>query len=181
MGPNGNRLSSAGIEGPYDVKDLYNARLDLLRYVKNSLHRRDAFSFQEKSTLTVLLAFVVIYGWYFATVIEEATRVGVTAVGYQGLLLGMVIVFVLIVTIAHIVIAVADPKGADQTDERDRVINRTGEYLGGYALGAGTLVALGLAMIEAPHFVIAHAILGALVLSEIVSGTAKLFMYRRGI
>lgn len=138
-------------------------------------------SFQEKSTLTVLLAFVVIYGWYFATVIEEAIRVGVSAVGYQGLLLAMVVVFIVIVAIAHIVIAAADPKGSDQTDERDRLINRTGEYLGGYALGAGSLVALGLAMAEAPHFVIAHAILGALVLSEIVSGIAKLFMYRRGI
>lgn len=138
-------------------------------------------SFQEKSTLAVLIAFLAIFGWYFTTLIEEVSRGDVAELEYQGALVVMVVLFVVLVVIAHVAIAVADPGGADVSDERDRLIDRTGEYLGGFALGTGSLVALVLAMLEVPHFYIAHAILASLVLSEVVAGVSKLVMYRRGI
>lgn len=138
-------------------------------------------SFQEKSTLAVLVAFVAIFGWYFASVIQQAGFGDVSGFEYQGPLLVMAALFVVLVVVAHVLLAVADPSGADESDERDRLIDRTGEYLGGFALGTGSLVALGLAMAEVKHFYIAHAILAALVLSEVVAGVSKLIMYRRGI
>ena len=138
-------------------------------------------SFQEKSTLGVLVAFVAIFGWYFADLFRTLGNGEVADLEYQGPLLVMAVLFVVLVVATHIVMALADPRGADQTDERDRLIERTGEYIGGFALGTGALVALALAMLEVAHFYIAHAILASLVLSEIVSGVSKLVMYRRGI
>jgi len=92
-----------------------------------------------------------------------------------------VVVLVVLAAATHIVLAVSDPKGADQSDVRDKEINRFGEYVGGYVLGVGALVVLWLAMIEADYFWIANVMLLALVLSELVSGVTRIVAYRRGI
>ena len=135
-------------------------------------------SFQEKSTLTVLVAFVLTYGWYF---IDLAANHGINGYdGYQKQVLVMTIAFVVIVALSHAVIALVDPKGSDETDERDKEINRFGEYVGGYVLGAQSLVVLAMALLEVPHFLIANNILLGLVLAEIVGGSVKLWLYRRG-
>ena len=40
----------------------------------------------------------------------------------------------------------------DESDEHDRKIDRFGEYIGGYVLGTGLLIVLGLAMAETEYF-----------------------------
>jgi hypothetical protein len=66
-------------------------------------------------------------------------------------------------------------------DERDREINRFGEYVGGFALVVAVLIGLGLAMFEVDHFWIANALLAGLVLSELVAGATMVVLYRRGL
>lgn len=138
-------------------------------------------SFREDSTLGVLVAFVAIFGWYFGDLFRTLGTGEVADLEYQGPLLVVAVPLVVMVVATHILMALAHPRGADQTEERDRLTECTGEYIGGFALGTGALAALTLAMLEVPHFYIAHAILATLVLSEIVSGVSKLVMYRRGI
>lgn len=137
-------------------------------------------SFQEKSTWIMLAVILAVYGWYFAVIGLEIGDIAVAEIAYRPLMLVTVGALVVLAVAAHIVIAVAAPKDADASDERDREINRNGEYVGGYVLGVGALFALGLAMFEVEHFWIANAILAALVLSEIVSGVTKVVQYRRG-
>lgn len=137
-------------------------------------------SFQEKSAWVMLTLVVLVYGWYFATVLGEVPSAAVAEIPYRGAMLATVLVLVALAAVTHVIIAMASPADADKSDERDLSINRYGEYVGGYVLGAGALVALGLAMFEVEHFWIANAILAGLVLSEIVSGATKVFLYRRG-
>lgn len=138
-------------------------------------------SFQEKSTWIEALTFAGVYAWYFANLAGSVGSNAVTEIGYQGMMLVTVIVLVVLAVVGHVVIAVADPKGSDQNDERDRSINRFGEYVGGYALAVGSVIALALAMADVDQFWIANTILAGLVMSELVSAGTKLVLYRRGM
>jgi hypothetical protein len=79
-----------------------------------------------------------------------------------------------------IVLAVVDRRQADDEDERDRLIERRGDQVGGYVLAVAALVGMGLAMVEGAYFWIANALLAGLVLSELVKGIVMLSAYRRG-
>ena len=134
---------------------------------------------EEKSTWLVAGSLVLVYGWYFLKVFRDAAGTPVGDIGYQELLVVMVAVFVAVVVVSHIVVAILSRQD-DGPDERDRRVDRFGEYIGGYVLGTGCLVVLVLAMSEVEHFWIAHAILGVLVLSELVTDVVKIIVYRRG-
>lgn len=138
-------------------------------------------SFQEKSTWIMMVIMLAVYGWYFAVVFGQVAEADLGQIAYQGLMLATVLALVVLAAVSHIMVAVADPKGADKADVRDREINRYGEYIGGYVLGAGALGALALAMLEFDQFWIANAILASLVLSELVSLGTKIVLYRRGL
>jgi len=81
----------------------------------------------------------------------------------------------------RIVVAVAWPKDADKKDQRDKEIYRFGEYIGQSFVVVGAAAALVLAMAEVDHFWIANAVYLAFVLSALLSSTAKIFAYRRGV
>jgi hypothetical protein len=61
-------------------------------------------------------------------------------------------------------IALANPKEAGASDERDRLIALRGERVGGYVLAVGVLGGLPLAWVVA----------------ELVEGATKIVLYRRG-
>lgn len=138
-------------------------------------------SFQEKSNWVMLVLIAGVYGTYFAVVLGDiASLPGVRDVAYRGMLVGTVVVLTILAVATHIVLAVSSPREADMTDERDRSINRFGEYVGGFVLAVTVLVGMGLAMFEVEHFWIANALLAGLVLSELVAGVTKVILYRRG-
>ncbi|MGD2102693.1 MAG: hypothetical protein PVG83_10730 [Acidimicrobiia bacterium] len=138
-------------------------------------------SFQEKSTWITTAAMIVVYGWYFANVFGQVDSVDAGAIGYQSMMLVTVGALVVFIIVGNVVVALANPREVEKSDDRDREINRRGEFIGGYVLGTGALAALALAMVEVEHFWIANAILLALVLSEVVTGASKIVLYRRGI
>lgn len=137
-------------------------------------------SFREKSTWAMLAIVALVYGVYFTIVFGDLDTTDVGAVDYQGLMLVTVVVLVILAIIANVLIAAANPSEADASDERDKQINQFGEYVGGYALGVGTLIGLGMAMADVEPFWIANALLLGLVVSELVSGATKVVLYRRG-
>ena len=139
-------------------------------------------SFPEKSTWVMLVVVALVYGTYFLVVLGDVAAVpGVRDIAYRGMMLATVLVLTLLAAGTHIVMAIASPLEADMTDERDREINRFGEYIGGFVLVVAVLMGLGLTMFEVDHFWIANALLAGLVLSELVAGATKLVLYRRGI
>jgi len=68
----------------------------------------------------------------------------------------------------------------DRKDERDRQINRFGEYVGFYVLSAGVVGGLALTMTGSAHFWIANALYLAFVVSGLVAAVVKIVAYRRG-
>lgn len=136
-------------------------------------------SFQGKSTALMLAIIVGVYGWYFVTVARWASDSPVTEIAYQPLMLATVVVLIVLAVGGHILLAVIPPYAGRQPDERDRLIEARGESIGGVVLGAGAVGGIFLAMAEFEYFWIANTILLGLVLSEVVAGSTKLFLYRR--
>ncbi len=137
-------------------------------------------AYREKSAWVMVLAVVGVYGWYFAEVIPGAVGVDVTDIDYRERLFFTVIFLVLAAIAGHVVAALADPDETDVADERDREINRFGEYIGGFVLGVTAVAAVLMAAYEVPHFWIANAVLFGMVVSEIVSNITQIVAYRRG-
>jgi hypothetical protein len=153
-----------------------------LVFAKDYLHRKEDVSFQEKSTWVMLLLVTLVYGTYFVVVMGDvAAMPEVREIAYRGMMLATVVILTVLAAGTHIVLAIASPREADKTDERDREVNRFGEYVGGFVLVVGVLIGLGLAMFEIDHFWIANALLAGLVLSEVVAGLTKVVLYRRGL
>ncbi|MDJ0663157.1 MAG: hypothetical protein QNJ75_01270 [Acidimicrobiia bacterium] len=137
-------------------------------------------TFQEKSAWIMGAVLAVVYGWYFVSIAGEISG-DVAEISYQGMMLATVVAVVVLAAAAHVLVAIAGPKDADRSDERDKEITRHGEYIGQFALAAGALVALALAMTEADHFWIANVILAGLVLAELTSVGTRIVLYRRGM
>ena len=136
--------------------------------------------YNEKSAWAIGASLLIVSTWYVTTLAREAGGGAVAAVEYRGLVLVGVVLLAVLATVAHIVLAIGDPASAGVSDERDRRYNQLGEYVGGFVLGTGALLALGLAVVEADHFWIGNAILAALVLSELTSLGTRILLYRRG-
>lgn len=136
-------------------------------------------SFEEKGTWlsgAIVVALNVLYG---LIVYARLPDTPVEEIAYQVPLI-LVIAATAIVTIAgYIIMAVVSPD-ANRADQRDRDINRVGQYVGGTVLGYGMLMPLGLTMAGAPHFWIASAMHIGFVVSALVTTAVKLVLYRRG-
>ena len=83
-------------------------------------------STEEKSTWIVRVSLILIYGWYFTTILIKAASTPVNTIDYQDLLVAMVVVFIGVVIAGEIALAVIS-RGSDGPDERDRKIDRFGE------------------------------------------------------
>jgi hypothetical protein len=129
----------------------------------------------------LLVGYLAVYSWYFARVVDAARSGPIADIDYQGLLIAMVGVLVAATVVAEVLIAVAAPSGADQVDERDRLIGLRGDRIAGWVVTIGALAGLVLAMVEAESFWIAHALLAGLVLAEILKSIAMLVNYRRSL
>ncbi len=147
-------------------------------------------SYQEKSILGSLLAMVIVYGYYFAAVLRDASRPEFDGVNVGRLVLA-VIAIIVIEIVYHIVLALEtkpEPK-----DERDILIESKA-YRNAYfllATGAflviGCVIMAGLARDAAPTriivtpFITVNLVLFFMVLAELVKFLTQLFYYRRGL
>jgi uncharacterized membrane protein len=137
-------------------------------------------SFEEKSTWIYAAIALVVPGVYFATVIGQVQTTAVTEIAYQWPMLLTIGVAIALAIIAHIVVAIASPREADKSDERDTNINRFGEYIGSFVLYTGMLVALGLALAEFEQFWIANTIYSTFIAAALTTSAVKIVAYRRG-
>jgi hypothetical protein len=143
-------------------------------------------SFHEKSNIAMLAILIAVYGWYFGTAASAILGGGLppeAALAVTNLkMLLTVLAVVAISIVAHIAIAIAAPSQADDTmDERDKLIEMRGDQRGGFVLGLFALLAMGIAMLAHPAYLIANTILAGLVAGEVVKAVSKLIDYRRGV
>ena len=138
-------------------------------------------SFEEKGTWLYAVIAVALSVTYFATILVQLPNTAVTEIDYQGPLLAAVGATIALAIVGMIVIGMASPRDAGKADQRDKEINRLGEYVGGTVLGIGMVLPFGLAMAEVPHFWIANAMYLAFILAALVGTAVKLVLYRRGM
>ena len=138
-------------------------------------------SFGEKGNWLYVLVTAVTFVVYVVIVLGRAGDGSLADVTYVSTMLWAIGLTVALNILGSIAIAIAKPSEADTTDERDRTIDRFGDYVGGIVLGIGMLGPLGLALAEADSFWIANTIFAVFVLSVLVSSIVKIVGYRRGL
>ncbi|MDO8309244.1 MAG: hypothetical protein Q7V58_12920 [Actinomycetota bacterium] len=136
--------------------------------------------FEEKNQWAYGAITVVAFTVYASVILSRAQDTPLTDVPYVWPMLATISAAILAAILASIAIAIASPKEAGKKDERDKEINRRGEYIGQGFVVVGAVGALLLAMLEADYFWIANVVYLCFVLSAVVSTTAKLVAYRRG-
>jgi hypothetical protein len=137
-------------------------------------------SFEEKGTWTYTVIAVVAALIYFAIVLGQLPQTAAGDLAFQVPLLAAIAATIGLSIVAHIVVGIAAPDDAGKRDQRDKDINRYGEYVGGLVLGVAVVVPLILALSEADHFWIANTIYLAFVLSTTAGSIVKIVAYRRG-
>lgn len=138
-------------------------------------------SFEEKGTWTYAGIAVALAAIYFASVLGQLPQTAASDIAFQVPLLAAIGGTIGLTIAAHIVIAISAPDDAGKRDQRDKDINRYGEYAGGIVLGVATVVPLVLALAQADHFWIANTIYLAFVLSTTAGSIVKIVAYRRGL
>lgn len=137
-------------------------------------------SFEEKTTWVMAATTPTAYAVYLSVVLPRLSGTTPGQVAYEWPLVAAIIAAIVATIVGHIVIIASNPREADQSDERDAMIERSGGYVSGYVLGAGCFGALSLTMLEFDHFWIANALFLSFVLADLTSSIVKLHRYRVG-
>lgn len=135
---------------------------------------------EEKRAWIMAIVTVIGYGAYLIVVLGRADGGSLSEVPYVAPLLwtiGAAIVAAIVLSIAADIAAGGKPSKKDQ---RDREIERFGEYVGQSFVVIGAVTTMLLAMTEADYFWIANAMYLAFVLSSLLGSVTKIFAYRRG-
>ncbi len=138
-------------------------------------------SFEEKGIWAYTVIAVGVSAIYFAIVLGQLPQTAPADIAFQVPLVVTIGVAIGLSIAAHIVVAIMAPEDAGKSDQRDKDINRFGEYVGGLVLGVAAVVPFILALVEADHFWIANTIYLAFVLSTTIGSVVKIVAYRRGL
>ncbi len=139
-------------------------------------------SFREKSLGLLVLSLIVIFGFYFASVLPaQFTNV---MPSHIMSFIGMLILLIVIQIIGNTLIAIASRRELAAkvlSDERDALINLTSSRLGSYVLSFGVSCSLCIALFVPGNFAFVHTLLAFWVLSQVVETVSQLILYRRGV
>jgi hypothetical protein len=136
-------------------------------------------AFEEKRAWVMLLVTVGAYAAYVVVILGRAEGTPLAEVPYASTLLWTIAGAIVASIVLHIAVSIVSPEGANEKDQRDKEINRLGEYIGQSFVVVGGVAALGMAMAKWDHFWIANVIYLCFVLSGVVGSVAKIVAYRR--
>jgi len=147
-------------------------------------------SYQEKSILGSLLAFVVVFGYYFAAVLRDLGRHEFVG-GMVGRLVGAVIAIVVIEIVYHIVLALESEP--EPKDERDVLIECKAYRNAYFLLASGAFLVIAWVImanlvrdaaptrIAVTNFITVNLVLFFMVVADVMKFLTQLFYYRRGV
>jgi hypothetical protein len=136
-------------------------------------------SYEERNVWVFAIVAVLAYGTYLAVILSRARDVPLVEVAYEGPLLWSIGGAIVASIVGTILVSLANRRDGHVKDQRDREINRLGEYTGQSFVVIGALAAMALAMLEVDWFWIANVVYLCFVLSAILGSVTKLAAYRR--
>lgn len=137
--------------------------------------------FREKTAWLSLVGIIIAFGWYFGSL---ALYFGPPdeLPGYSlSLLIPTIIILIIVSVVAAIALALHRPSDANAPqDERDRNVARRAASIAYSVLVPAVIVAISLAAHGLSTTIVINAVIGAIVLSEIVRCALEILGYRRG-
>jgi hypothetical protein len=135
-------------------------------------------SFREKTAWISLLSMLVIYGFYFWSVVHTGPQAG----GFHiGGLLETIIALVVVQAVLTIGAAVYSPKEARAPrDERDKLIELRAMRVAYSGLATSVALACFFGAFDPPILFNTNALLFILVTAEILRSACQIIQYRRG-
>ncbi len=137
-------------------------------------------SFHEKSawvTLISILSVSVLYFLHMPIPYGDPPEPG-----FFHATVACIVVLIVIEIIAHIIIALHNPKDAQTPkDERERLIELKATAIAAYVYVVGTFAAVVTVHIGADGFTVGYGILLAFVIAEVVNYAMRIYYYRRGV
>ena len=138
-------------------------------------------SFREKSAWISLLAYLGIYGFYFARVGSALMRGDADGTPYFAIFAQSVVLFVVVIIIGTVIVAVTAPKDANApADEREKLILLRANSASGQVLGVGVILTIGVILFGVKDFQVINLLFLSLVVSEIYKNVNQIVLYRRG-
>ena len=137
-------------------------------------------TYEEKGVWVYIVVVAATYGVYLGIVLSQLGTAPVSAIDYVAPLLWTIGASIAAAIVLRIIVEIVTPSEGRRVDTRDREIDNTGERIGRWALIAGALGALVLAITQAEHFWIANAIYLGFAASALLASFVKLRLYRRG-
>jgi hypothetical protein len=139
-------------------------------------------TFEERSAWAYALIAITGPIVYFSALFARAAGTVISETPYVDLLLFWAIGFPIVASIVcAILISMIWHHGRNKKDQRDKDIDRHGEYVAGGTLAVSMLVPFGLTLANIDQFWIANAMYLAFVLSALVGAIVKIIAYRRGL
>jgi hypothetical protein len=140
-------------------------------------------SVMQKLNIAALVTGLLALGWYLVRVLPQLGG-DVAAIAWQWPMAISLLAFIVMITVAAILIAVtdadlrADPDRLD--DERDRAFERRGDAWAGHVLQAFVLVALVLLMFGQPAFWVANMLYTGVMIGGMAGLVIRLSGYKGG-
>lgn len=139
-------------------------------------------TFHEKSRWIALVANLAVWGWYFV-IVARAVAAGYPDEPYlMWLMVPVIGALTIIHVVAHIVVAVMNPKEANEgLDERGRAIGYRASAWGYNILCVGVFAVITTSFFWWNSFVIVNSLMFAFILAETVRYAVEIRAYRRGL
>jgi hypothetical protein len=136
-------------------------------------------SFREKSAWISLICLALVFGVYFGTLLSSSEEANFQESGHAFVL--AVIILVTLEVVLHVLAAWRAPDARSPADERERLIALKATRVAFYVLAAGAFLA-SVAIVHAPanRWLLANAVLFAIVTAEVVKFGVQVVLYRRG-
>lgn len=135
-------------------------------------------SFREKSAWISVLSMLVIYGYYFWSVMHAGPK---ASSFHFGGLLETIIALVFVQVVLTVAVAIFSPKEAKAPrDERDKLIELRAMRIAYAGLATGIAFACFFGAFDPPILFGTNALLFILVTAEIMRSACQIVQYRRG-
>jgi len=138
-------------------------------------------AYEEKGAWVGLIVGIITLVVYLSVLFSRAAGGALEQTPYVDAMLWSIGAGIVVVVIVTVLVTIATRRDGTQTDVRDKQISARAEFTSRGLLIIGALAALVLAMLEADHFWIAHAIFLGFVLAGILEGVTRVALYRGGV